>query len=85
MLRKVYKSKLMILAKGVNMLRKVQCAYAPDPLKKKNPLPGSVKGVNICRNVIRNPAINTIFYPVFKGSICSEFSIWQKNFLKKIK
>jgi hypothetical protein len=35
MLRKVCKRKLMILAKGVNMLRKVKRARAPDPLKNQ--------------------------------------------------
>ena len=75
MLRKVCKRKLKILAKGVNMLRKVKRACALDPSKNKNPFTDYVKGVNICRNVIRNPAQNTIFYSVFRGSVCSEFSI----------
>jgi hypothetical protein len=74
MLRKVCKRKLKILAKGVNMLRKVKRACALDPSKNKNPFTDYVKGVNIRRNVIRNPAINTIYYSVFRGSICSEFS-----------
>jgi hypothetical protein len=74
MLRKVCKRKLKILAKGVNMLRKVKHACALDPSKNKNPFTDYVKGVNIRRNVIRNPAINTIYYSVFRGSTSSEFS-----------
>ena len=62
MLRKVCKCKVKILVKGVNMLRKVKRACAPDHSKNKNPLPDYIQGVNIRRNVMRNPAINTIFY-----------------------
>lgn len=75
MLRKVCKYKVKILVKGVNMLRKDLRACAPDALKNKNPFIDYIKGVNIRRNVIRNPAINTIFYSFFRGSISSEFSI----------
>jgi len=38
MLRKVCKRKLKILLKGVNMLRKVKRACAPDPSKKQKSL-----------------------------------------------
>jgi len=74
MLRKVCRRKLKILSKGVNILRKDKRACALDPSKNKNPFTDYVKGVNNRRNVIKNPAINTIFYSVFRGSICSEIS-----------
>jgi hypothetical protein len=44
MLRKVCERKLKMLAKGVNMLRKVKRACALDPLKKQNPFTDYVKG-----------------------------------------
>jgi len=74
MLRKVCRRKLKSLSKGVNILRKDKRACALDPSKNKNPFTDYVKGVNNRRNVIKNPAINTIFYSVFRGSICSEIS-----------
>lgn len=52
MLRKVWKRKLKLMARGVSMLRKVECECAPEPSKNKNPFTDYVKGVNICRIVI---------------------------------
>jgi hypothetical protein len=67
MLRKVNQTQTEIQVKGVNMLRKVLCACVPDPIQNKNPLFDYSKGVNICRNVMRNPAKNTFFNPFSGG------------------
>jgi hypothetical protein len=78
MLRKVCKRKLKNSEKGSTCSEKLNALARPTPKKNKNPFTDYVKGVNICRNVIRNPAQKTSFYSVFRGSICSEFSTYTK-------